>query len=276
VAAYYEMAQEVREAARWWRKAALQAHALKAYAEAEAYYAKALAGLPARHPERFDLEAQWFYLSRMVGRGSTAERMERLQTLQRQARTPGQRAQVWFLRAITLEEEQDPKGALEASLKAWAYGRECGPGEAFYPLIFAARYRRVLGQLQEAQREDLEALGLAQLLTPYHLAEAQLGHALTLMLLGRPREALALVDEGEALLAERPSPPSSFWFLREKTGLVRALVLNSMGRFPEALPHTEALIQGARESGVLWAELVGLLVRAESWLGLAQVRQATE
>jgi tetratricopeptide (TPR) repeat protein len=49
-----------------------------------------------------------------------------------------------------------------------------------------------------------------------------------------------------------------------------------MGRFPEALPHTEALIQGARESGVLWAELVGLLVRAESWLGLAQVRQATE
>jgi DNA-binding SARP family transcriptional activator len=276
VAAYYEMAQEVREAARWWRKAALQAHALKAYAEAEAYYAKALAGLPARHPERFDLEAQWFYLSRMVGRGSTAERMERLQTLQRQARTPGQRAQVWFLRAITLEEEQDPKGALEASLKAWAYGRECGPGEAFYPLIFAARYRRVLGQLQEAQREDLEALGLAQLLTPYHLAEAQLGHALTLMLLGRPREALALVDEGEALLAERPSPPSSFWFLRERTGLVRALVLNSMGRFPEALPHTEALIQGARESGVLWAELVGLLVRAESWLGLAQVRQATE
>jgi hypothetical protein len=61
---------------------------------------------------------------------------------------------------------------------------------SLYPLIFAARYRRVLGQLQEAQREDLEALGLAQLLTPYHLAEAQLGHALTLMLLGAPGRPL--------------------------------------------------------------------------------------
>jgi DNA-binding SARP family transcriptional activator len=276
VAAHYEAAQQPAEAAKWWRKAALHAHAMQAYNEAEAYYRKAIAGLPPRHPERFVLMAQHFYLSRAVGRLGLGEKAEALKALDGLARLPEERAWVWLFQALVREDQGDLEGALEASLKAYAYGREAGPSEAFYPLIFVARYHRALGLLKTAWERDLETLELAQILTPYHRGEALLGHAMTLLLLEHPFEALTLLDQSEALLEAYPPAPSSFWLLRERIGLARAMVLNRMERFSEALPHTEPFLATSRKGGVSLAELMGLLVRAEAWLGLGQTQEATE
>ncbi|MDW8425769.1 MAG: BTAD domain-containing putative transcriptional regulator [Meiothermus sp.] len=275
VAAYFEMAGAPEEAAPWWLQAARQAHALQAYPEADRLYQKALAHLPSQHPERFAALTQHFYLSRQIGQASPQAQLAQLAQMEQSARTPLEQAQLWFFRSMVLDDQSDLLGALEASRRAYALALEAAPAEAFYPLIFATHYQRDLGLLSQARQDGLAALELAQGLTPYHQIEAQIGHSLTLMLEEAPQEALAWVDQAERLMQQNTPAPSSFWLLQERIGMARAWVLLSLGRWAEALEHTQDLLQKAHQSGVQRQLLSALLLRAEARLRLGETTLAT-
>ncbi len=166
------------------------------------------------------------------------------------AQTALEQAQVWFFRSMALDDRHDLAGALEASRQAYRYALQVSVAEAFYPLVFVTHYQRDLGLLEEAYQDGLEALKLAQSLTPYHQIEALLCHSLTLMLSGQPEAALALTAQAEAQMQRHTPAPSSFWLLQERVGGVRARVLNSLGRFDEAAAQVEALVEKSRQAGV--------------------------
>ncbi len=275
VAGYLEAAGESEEAALWWLKAAQQTHALGAYQEADAYYQRAAMALPSEHPQRFEALSQRFYLSRQVGRADPGEQAKQLEQLRQSAKTALQHAQYWFFQSMLLDDAQDLEGALAASRRAYTYGLQVSAAEAFYPLIFVTHYQRDLGLLQAASEDGQQALALARQLSPFHTAEALLCHALTCMLCGQPEEALGLCGQAEALVRQHGPAPSAFWLLQERVGAVRARVLNRTSRFAEAAAALESLLVRARQAGVQRQELVALLVRAESWLGLGQTGPAT-
>ncbi|AWR88052.1 ATP-binding protein [Meiothermus taiwanensis] len=276
VAGYFQQAAMPLEAAQWWVRAALHAHGVLAFAEADRYYVLALAALPPDHPERFEIQTRRFYLARQVGNTCLEEQLEQLEAMAASARSAEERCRVWFYRGMVLDDQQDLQGAMEASRKAYQYGLEASPAEAFYPLIFVTHYQRDLGLLEEATADGHRALALARQLSPFHLAEAQLCHALTRMLQGCPDEAIGLLAEAEDLLRQNGPAPAVFWLLQERLGVARARVLNSLGRFEESVPQTAEVIEKARQGGVQRQELVGLLVRVEGWLGLGRAEEAAQ
>ncbi|GIW35827.1 BTAD domain-containing putative transcriptional regulator [Meiothermus sp.] len=275
VAGYFQMAGQSEQAAVWWLRAALQTHGLGAYQEADGYFLRTLENLPPEHPQRFEALNQRFYLSRQVGHAGPKEQLAQLEEMQQIARTPLQRSSVWFYRGMVLDDQYDLFGAMEASRRAYAYALEVSPAEAFYPLVFVTHYQRDLGLLQEAHQDGLEALKLAQSLTPYHQIEARLCHSLTLMLQERPTEALDWIEQAEGLMRQHSPAPSSFWLLQERIGMVRARVHLGQGCYAKAIGETEDILQKARQGGVQRQELIALLVRAEAWLGLGQTAEAT-
>ncbi|GIW32817.1 BTAD domain-containing putative transcriptional regulator [Meiothermus sp.] len=275
VAGYFQMAGQSEQAAVWWRRAALQTHGLGAYQEADGYFLRTLEILPPEHPQRFEALNQRFYLSRQVGHAGPKEQLAQLEEMQQIAQTPLQRSSVWFYRGMVLDDQYDLAGAMEASRRAYAYALEVSPAEAFYPLVFVTHYQRDLGLLQEAHQDGLEALKLAQSLTPHHQIEARLCHSLTLMLQERPTEALDWVEQAEGLMRQHSPAPSGFWLLQERIGMVRARVHLSQGCYAKAIGETEDILQKARQGGVQRQELIALLVRAEAWLGLGQTTEAT-
>ncbi|MCX7784285.1 MAG: AAA family ATPase [Meiothermus sp.] len=275
VAGYFQAAGQPEQAIQWWLKAAQQAHSVRAFREADAYYRLALEAMPAEHPDRFEALAARFYLCRQVGMADLKQQLDLLGVMQHEAQTPLQNAHVWFYRGMVLDDQQDLAGAMEASRRAYEFALEVAPAEAFYPLIFVTHYQRDLGLLEQAHQDGLAALKLAQRLTPYHQIEAQLCHSLTLMLQGQPAEALDWIGQAECLMQQHSPAPSSFWLLQERIGIVRARVHLSQGRYAEAIGETEDILQKARQGGVQRQELVALLVRAEAWLGLGQTAEAT-
>ncbi|GIW23830.1 BTAD domain-containing putative transcriptional regulator [Meiothermus sp.] len=275
VAGYFEAAGQPQEAVGWWLQAAQQAHDLRAFCEADGYYRQALEAMPSGHPRRFEAASRRFYLGRQVGLCSPEAQLEQLEGLQQMAQTALEQAQVWFFRSMALDDRHDLTGALEASRQAYRYALQVSAAEAFYPLVFVTHYQRDLGLLEEAHQGGLEALQLAQSLTPYHQIEALLCHSLTLMLSGQPETALAHVAQAEAQMQRHSPAPSSFWLLQERVGGARARVLNSLGRFDEAAAQVEALVEKSRQAGVQRQELAALLVRAQAWLGQGQTAQAT-
>ncbi len=275
VAGYFQAAGQPEQAIQWWLQAAQQAHSVRAFREADAYYRLALEAMPPEHPQRFEALAARFYLCRQVGIADLKQQLELLGVLQHEAQTPLQHSHVWFYRGMVLDDQQDLVGAMEASRRAYEFALEVSAFEAFYPLVFVTHYQRDLGLLEEAHQYGLDALKLAQSLSPYHQIEAQLCHSLTLMLQERPTEALDWIGEAERLMQAHAPAPSSFWLLQERIGIVRARVHLSQGRYAEAICETEDILQKARQGGVQRQELVALLVRAEAWLGLGQTAGAT-
>jgi tetratricopeptide (TPR) repeat protein len=232
--------------------------------------------MPPEHPKRFEAMAQRFYLCRQVGISSLEEQLQQLQIMEHSAQAALQRSNVWFYRSMVKDDQQDLLGALEASQKAYAFALEVSPAEAFYPLIFVTHYQRDLGLLQEAAADGLKALELAEALSPFHKIEARLCHGLTLMLQDQPKEALAWIEEAEGLMNRHGPAPSSFWLLQERIGAVRARVYNYLGCYAPAVEQVRALIERSRQQKVQRQELIGLWIRAESWLGLGRLSQATE
>ena len=276
VAGYFQAAGQPEQAIQWWLKAAFQAHGLRAFGEADAYYLLALGAMSPEHPKHFEALTQRFYLSRQVGIASLEEQLEQLQTMQQSARTALQRSHVWFYRGMVLDDQQDLEGAMQASRKAYAFALEVSAAEAFYPLVFVTHYQRDLGLLEEALHDGQKVLELSQNLSPFYLVEAQLCHSLTLMLKEQQEQALKLLEQAETLMQQHSPAPSGFWLLQERIGVVRARVLNSVGRFVEAIPQIEAIVEKSRQAGVQRQELIALLVRAEAWLGAGQTAEATQ
>jgi DNA-binding SARP family transcriptional activator len=276
VAAYFQAADQPEQAASWWHKAALQARAVLAFREADAYYGLALEALPPNHPQCFELLNQRFYLGRQTGTICLEQQLKLLEVLQRNAQTAQERSNVWFYRGMVLDDLQDLVGAMEASRRAYEFALQVSAAEAFYPLVFVTHYQRDLGLLEEAMRDGQQLFELASRLSPFYTVEAQICRSLTLMLLQQAHPALDLLEQAEALMQQHGPAPSEFWLLQERIGVVRARVLNSLGRYAEAAPQLEPLIQKARQGGVQRQELVALLVRAEAGLGLGDTAQATQ
>ncbi len=270
VAGYFQAAGQPEQAIQWWLKAAQQAHSVRAFREADAYYRLALEAMPSEHPQRFEALAARFYLCRQTGIADLKQQLELLGVMQHEAQTPLQHAHVWFYRGMVLDDQQDLVGAMEASRRAYEFALEVSAFEAFYPLVFVTHYQRDLGLLEEAHRVGLRALELAQSLTPYHQIEAQLCHSLTLMLQERPAEALDWIGQAERLMRQHSPAPSSFWLLQERIDLARARILLSQERFAEVLPHTNPILEKSRQAGVERQELIARLVRTEAWLGLGR------
>jgi len=276
VAGYFQAADQPEQAARWWYKAALQARAVLAFREADAYYGLALEAIPPDHPQRFELLNQRFYLGRQTGMTRLEQQLELLDVLQRAAQTARERASVWFFRGMVLDDQQDLAGAMEASRRAYEFALQVSPAEAFYPLVFVTHYQRDLGLLEEAMRDGRQLFELASRLSPFYTVEAQICHSLTLMLLQQAQAALDLLAEAETRMQQHGPAPSDFWLLQERIGVARARVLNSLGRFAEVAPELELLLEKARQGGVQRQELVALLVRAEAGLGLGDTARATQ
>lgn len=274
VAGYFQAAGQPEQAVQWWLKAAQQAHSVRAFREADAYYRLALEAMPPQHPHRFDALAARFYLCRQVGTADLKQQLEQLEAMQHSAQTTLQLSHVWFYRAMVQDDQQDLVGALQASRRAYKFALEVSPADAFYPLVFVTHYQRDLGLLEEAHQDGLQALKLAQSLTPYHQIEARLCHSLTLMLQERPTEALNWIEQAECLMQEHSPAPSGFWLLQERIGVVRARIHLSQGCYAKVIHETEDILQKARQGGVQRQELVALLVRAEAWLGLGQTAEA--
>jgi DNA-binding SARP family transcriptional activator len=276
VAGYFQTAGQLEQAAGWWHKAALQARAVLAFREADIYYGLALEALPPEHPERFELLNQRFYLGRQTGTTCLEQQLDLLDVLQRNAQTARERSNVWFYRGMVLDDQQDLLGAMEASWRAYAFALQVSVAEAFYPLVFVTHYQRDLGLLEEAMRDGQQLFELALGLSPFYTVEAQICHSLTLMLQQQAQAALDLLAEAETLMQQHGPAPSDFWLLQERIGIVRARVLNSLGRFAEVAPQLEPLLEKARQGGVQRQELVALLVRAEAGLGLGDTAQVTQ
>ncbi len=276
VAGYFQAAGQPEQAAGWWYRAALQARAVLAFREADAYYQRALEALPPAHPQRFELLNERFYLGRQTGMTSLEQQLELLEVMQQSAQTAQERASVWFYRGMVLDDQQDLEGAMEASRRAHAFALKVSAAEAFYPLVFVTHYQRDLGLLEAAMQDGQKVLELASGLAPFYTVEAWLCHSLTLMLLERQDEALRLLEQAQALMEQHGPAPTGFWLLQERIGGVRARVLNSLGRFAEAVPALQALLERSRLGGVQRQELIALLVRAEAWLGMGQTAEATQ
>lgn len=276
IAGLFALAGEDNAARTHFLRAADHVRAQGAYAEADAYYLKALERMPEDDPERFETLCRRFYLTRQVGCASPAEQRSQLEAMRQASRSPLQESRVCFWQAMLSEDEGKLEAALEAAQAAYRLALPLAPAEAFYPLVYSGSYQRDLGFLTEALSTDLEALSLAQGLTPFHRVEALMALATTRMLLGQCQEALSTLDEAEGLLASSGVPDSAFWLLPERLSLVRARVLNHQERFAEALPCTEPALEKCRRGGVKRQELITRLIRLRCWLGMNRSDQAEE
>jgi len=252
------------EAAHWWRRAAEVA--LESYAGREAltHLERALEVLPQDAPQRFEVLARFVRVGyELGGRGRIREHLE---TLERLAVGPAQRAFTAHQQAIVLGQGGHDERVIEAYTRARDLYGQAGDAQgrcrANTNLAITAFE---MGQFARADAYVQASLVLAAPLGPDRLGLALMWHGVILGVRAEPEAALARHLEAQEVLRDASSP---FSRLQAHHGHAGTLLL--YGVFGEALAAADRALEGARRLESQMMEAYGLASRAAALRGLGR------
>ena len=252
------------EAARWWLRAAEVA--LESYAGREAliHLERALEVLPEDASQRFEVLARYVRIGyELGGRGRIREHLE---TLERLAIGPAQRAFTAHQQAIVLGQNGHDERVIEAYTRARDLYQQAGDAQgrcrANTNLAITAFE---MGQFARAETFVQASLVLAAPLGPDRLGLALMWHGVVLGVRGEPEAALARHHEAQEVLRDASSP---FNRLQAYHGHANTLLL--YGVFGEALAAADRVLEGARRLESQMMEAYGLASRAAALRGLGR------
>ncbi len=252
------------EAVRWWLRAAEVALESYAGSEALAHLERALEVLPPDAPQRFEVLARHVRISYEL---SGRERIrEHLDTLERLASTPAQRAFTAHQQAIVLGQDGHDERVIEAYTRARDQYHEAGDAQgrcrANTNLAITA-YE--MGHFARAETYVQDSLLLAAPLGPDRWGLALEWHGVLLGVRGQPEAALARHREAQDVLRDASSP---FSHLQGAHAHAHTLLL--YGVFDEALAAADRVLEGARRLESQMMQAYGRASRAAALRGLGR------